>query len=125
MARAEQITCHPSDLLATYACLKCLSKLELMQLLVVIFADISGEYDLPEDTSTLLADSACFTCLSDTQLLQAIVSMFAQIAYYGTDTTVDDVRYKIKCLLCANPAQIKGTLTKLLCDLCNDSITPA
>lgn len=124
MAQLRSITCHPSDLLATYACLKCLSKLELEQLLVVILADITGAYTLPEETSDLLADSACFTCLSDTQLLQAIVSMFAQVAYYGTDTTVDEIRDKIKCLLCANPAQVKAALTKLLCNLCDDSITP-
>lgn len=125
MAQIErQITCTPTDLLHDFACLKCLSKLELEQLLLVILCDLTGSYDLPDDTHELLDDTACWTCISDTQRLQAIVSMFAQLTYAGTDTTVDDIRDKIKCLLCANPAQIKGAIAALLCSLCNNNITP-
>lgn len=124
MARADTLVCTPDGLLKVYPCLSCLSEAELKQVLLMTLAEILGTYDLPEDTGQLFEDSACYECLSDKQLLQVIVSMFAQAANWeGQD--MDDIRDKIKCMLCANPKQVKAALAYLLCTLCRDvSLAP-
>lgn len=108
----------PKDNLKVIPCLACLSESELKKLLVVIMADLIGTYTLPADTATLLSDSACYNCMSKKQLLQVAVTIWATIAY-GRDmsTTVEEMRNKIKCLLCANPQQIDAALTQLTCGL--------
>ena len=108
--------CTPSANLSIYSCLSCLSKDELLKLLVVILADVAESgYTLPADTPQLLQDSACLTCLDDKKLLQYTVSALAQDVESGS--TVAEIRDKIKCLLCANPRQIKAALAHLICRL--------
>jgi len=119
----------PKDNLKVIPCLACLSESELKKLMIVIMTDTWGRYELPGDTAALLSDSACYTCLSKKQMLQLMVTTWAQIAYgqwneqtdewEGFDTTVDEIRAKIKCLLCASPSQTDGILSHLFCDLFN------
>lgn len=108
--------CTPSANLATYKCLSCLSIDELLKLWVVILADSDRSgYSLPTDLPQLLEDAACWTCLSDKQLLQAAISANAQDIEDGA--TLQEIREKIKCLLCANPKQVKAALAMLVCKI--------
>lgn len=107
----------PKDNLKVLPCLECLSESELKQVLVVILADLMGNYTLPGDTATLIQDSACYTCFSKKQLLQLSIVIWATIAYDGEMPTLDTLRSKIACLLCANPAQIDAALAQLSCGL--------
>lgn len=113
-------TTDPKDNLKVIPCLCCLSESELKKLLVVIMADMMGNYTLPTDTAKLLKDSACYTCMTKKQLLQVTVAIWATIAYgvvLETNPTVNEIRDKIKCLLCANPAQVDAALTQLTAGL--------
>lgn len=108
------LVCTPTKRLSTYKCLSCLSVSELLALLVIIEADNTRSgYTLPGDGAKLMQDAACWTCLTDKQLLQSIVS--ARAEFIESTTTVQDIRNKIKCLLCGNPKQIKAALAMLTC----------
>jgi len=85
-----------------------------LKLLVVILADKSGSsYTLPGDTASLLEDSACWKCLTDKQILQAIISALAEDI--ESDSTVEEIRAKIQCLLCADPKTVKAAIGYLVC----------
>lgn len=109
----------PKDNLKVIPCLACLSESELKKLMIVIMSDLMGNYTLPGDTAALLKDAACYTCMSKKQLLQIAVTVWATIAYSNREgtLTVEEMRNKIKCLLCANPAQVDAALAQLTCGL--------
>jgi hypothetical protein len=102
--------CVPSDWLKKYACLKCLSVTELKAVIVLALADY-----LELEVSEILECSACWTCLSKSQKLQAITAVLGDT--FLSDQTVDEIREKIKCLLCANPDQIDSALAYGVCAL--------
>lgn len=103
---------NPKNLLKEVPCLDCLSRLELLMIAILGMAEEDGTYTMPDDTNQLIADSACYTCLSDTQLLELITLALSQ--GLSQLDTVATVRQKLKCLRCANPAQIKGAFTFLI-----------
>ena len=106
-------TCSsPSSLIGQYPCLACLSNTELLAVMVLALATSNG-YTLPDDTSRLLTDSKCVTCLTDKQLLQALAGLMAGGMLSGQ--TVTQMRAKIKCLVNANPKQLKAALVNLIC----------
>jgi hypothetical protein len=106
--------CTPAANLAAYKCLACLSVDELLKFWVIVLADVDGSgYTLPDDLPQLMEDASCWACLSDKQLLQATVSANAQDV--EGESTVQAIRDKAKCLLCANPKQIKAILAMLIC----------
>ena len=111
----------PKDNLKVIPCLTCLSESQLKQLLIVIMADLFGSYSLPADTAALLQDSVCYTCMSKKQRLQVTVTIWATLAYQERDEeiTVEEIREKIKCLLCASPAQVDAMLAQVTCGLIN------
>jgi hypothetical protein len=109
----------PKDNLKVIPCLACLSESQLKKLLVVVMADLMSDYELPDDTAALLTDSACYTCMSKKQLLQVTVTIWATMAYGERQEmlTIEEMRAKIKCLLCASPAQVDAMLAQLTCGL--------
>jgi len=106
------VSTNVNDRLETFKCLSCLSESDLLKVMLVVLADASTSgYTLPGDTAQLLEDSACWACLSDKQLLQAQVSALAEDIETGT--TLEEFRNKIKCLLCAQPKQIRAAVAYL------------
>lgn len=103
----------PKNMVQQMPCLKCLSTKELLIVGILALAEVDGTYTLPADTNKLVADSACYTCLTDTQLLQLIVLGLGKNGFSASDTLAT-VRAKLKCLECADPAQVKGAFTYLL-----------
>jgi len=115
-----EINCTtPKDNLKVIPCLACLSESELKKLLIVVLAELTNVYTLPGDTGTLLQDAACYGCMSKKQLLQIAVTVWATIAYGSRSEipSVDTLREKIKCLLCATPGQVDAALAQLTCGL--------
>ena len=104
------VTCTPADLLDTYPCLACLSESQLKAILVIALADNAGE-----TVAEVLENSACYSCLSKKQMLQAVVAILGD-TYLTRDTTVEQLRARIKCLLCAPPDKVDAALVYLLCD---------
>lgn len=118
-------TITPKDLLADYPCFECLSEREMLAVFVLVANELLGTYTLPDQVDEMLSDSACFDCLSDKQKMQAIISAMSQVAYYGTDKTIDDIRNEIKCLLCAPPGLLKAAATRFIGGLVNKLGSPA
>jgi hypothetical protein len=85
-----------------------------MAVILLAVATENG-YTLPGDTNKLLAESSCVTCLADKQMLQALASMFTANMLPGVPAAT--VRAQIKCLLCANPRQIKAAILTQICKL--------
>jgi len=109
------LDCTPGTNLALYKCLSCLTVDELLKIWLVVLADSPNSgYTLPNDAATLLQDAACWACLSDKQLLQAAISANAQDVL-SSEMTVNEIRDRIRCLLCASPKAIKAMLAMLIC----------
>lgn len=107
------VTCSsPSQLANSIPCLSCLSKTELLCVMVLALGEANG-YTLPGDTNRLLSDAKCVTCLSDKQMLQALTALLANGNLEGKSVT--QIRASITCLACANPQQIKAALLNQIC----------
>lgn len=111
---ALTITCN-KDILKLGPCLQCLSYQELLGVLVYVLS-IQAGYSLPNDTNRLMRDSACIACLTDKDLLISLITSFAA-PVFSSSTTTAQVRNATKCLLCANPQQLKAAIAFLVCKL--------
>lgn len=109
---ARDVQCTVDGLQAASPCVKCLSRKELLALLIVIMADQLG-YDLPDDNSEILEDSACFRCQSDRERLNGFMSKL--VSEYRDAYTIEELREEIKCILCWDEVAIKSALALLLC----------
>lgn len=116
MARQDVSGCTVGELQELAPCVKCLSKKELLALLVVILAVFSN-YDLPDDMNQLLEDSSCFACQSDRERFNGFMSKLVDV--YREDFTVEEIREEIKCLVCVDETRIKSALALLLCNFFN------
>lgn len=114
------IECTPSALLDKYSCLQCLSDDQLLAIIALAMAQASQTY--ANDVAALLADSACYTCLSEKQMLQAATAIIGNMGF--PDESISEIREKIKCLLCADPRQIKAAILFLLCNYFQTEVTP-
>jgi hypothetical protein len=106
------LECSPSNLVHTRSCLSCLSQHELLAVIALSLAKASGTY--AENVPALLKDSACYACLSEKELLQASAALVSNMAY--PDNTVPEIVALAKCLVCANPRQLKAAILFMLCN---------
>lgn len=109
---AQAPVCTAQGQVSTHPCLQCLSKKELLAVLLYLFA--SQNYNLPSEMTELAEDSACFRCLSDKQKLQGLVSKV--YTYFGETATVEEIRASVKCLICYGDADLKAMLAQQVCD---------
>lgn len=110
MARAHDCTAQAQ--VDERPCLECLSKKELLAVLLYLLA--KQNYDLPSEIDNLASDSACFRCLSDKQKLQGLVN--AVYVYFGETDTVEEIRESVKCLICFGDADLKAMLAQQICE---------
>ena len=110
---AEAIVCDKNELIDIYPCFQCLNKSELMAVLVYVLASLNGK-DVSTDLPTMMEDAACIGCLDDKKMLEAIVGILAS-AVVSRDTTMDEIRADVACLLCVDPKMIKAMIVKELC----------
>jgi hypothetical protein len=111
----DTLSCD-KNVIKTVPCLACMSKTELMAVLVWMLA-VNNGYSLPADTNTILKKSACMACLTEHQLLEAFITIlgFELLQNETGASSISDVRKQIKCLLCANPQQLKAAIVFLAC----------
>lgn len=105
-------TCTPNDILDEAPCLSCLSLHELMAVLVYLLSVLEGTYTLPAQLSALLDASACHKCTSDKQKLEGIDAILASEL---TQETVEQLRDRIRCMVCLDPDSLKAAAIYLIC----------
>lgn len=130
---AITIDCNdPKTTVNQVPCITCISDSQLMVLLVPVLNDYlsslrgSDAYTLPDDTSQLVQDSACYTCLSQRRQLELMATLLGALAY-GTenDPDIPHLQEQAKCLVCADPNQIRAILLRLLCLVVDALLQPA
>jgi hypothetical protein len=121
----EDVAPCNKNIVKTVPCLACMSKTELMAVMVWMLATNNG-LTLPADTNKILKDSACMACLTEHQLWEAFLVILGFELFQNETgaTSISDVRKQIKCLLCANPQQLKAAIVYLSCTGLTLSKTP-
>lgn len=110
---SPSVVCTKEGFVSENPCLSCLTKTELIAVIVAALAQLNG-YNLTTGVNTLMDDASCVKCLNEKQLLQAIATVAVEKGM-TPGTTIDQIRTKIKCLLCTDPKTLKSMVPYLLC----------
>jgi len=118
MSQKTNITCTPDSLLANFPCGACLSKKQLLAVIVLLSCKLNGEgRETDCSAKTLLENAKCFVCMSDHQMLEALASIMFQLAVKLEEIESEEqIRREIACLYCLTPKQLYAIILKQFCD---------
>jgi len=107
-------TCDREWLLESFPCSACLSDKELLAAIVYALGVLTGVDDSNGETlHGSLEETACIACMTQKQMKQSVLQMM--VSSFGPTFTVDELRDKIKCMMCLDDNKLRALGIRNLC----------